>query len=185
MAKQAITLPVGGTLLREHGRAALLLRTRAPEGDDPDRRSLLFALLTRGPGDHIFPAFLLDDWGNEVRGLKLYDWIDESGERFPRAEVFGFDRDGSETQVFLRHLELYARLPCYTLEHAGAPVEEAVLLEAILLPDAEAQTAHRIEQPADLTRPLSAARVSWWRVPAGQTAFDFWMLDQAPPDPGY
>ena len=82
---------------------------------------LRYAFVTRGPGggDHIFPAFVLDDWGREIRTLKLY-------------------------QCFLRELELYARLPCYAYPVEEQSVIKGILLDAILLPDAAAVDPQQI-----------------------------------------
>lgn len=175
-----ITLRVAGSLLEEDGRSALLISDFEPERDAEGLIALRFALITRGPEEHIFPAFLLDDWGNEVRGRSLFTWAYEEGDRFPRAEIFGFEQDGRETQVFLRELELYARLPCYAYRSPEVPLPEGVLLNAILLPQADVQAPQRIKPPADLQRPLAAARVSWWHVPPGTTSFDFSHLDRRP-----
>ncbi|MFZ0546002.1 MAG: hypothetical protein WAM60_11220, partial [Candidatus Promineifilaceae bacterium] len=40
---------------------------------------LRFAFVTLGKEDHVFPAFVLDDWGNEIKGVGLYEWIQENG----------------------------------------------------------------------------------------------------------
>ena len=85
-----------GRLLDEGSRPALLLdETAGPI-------VLRYALVRQGTEEHILPAFLLDDWGAEIKGLALYRWIEEQGDYFPRAELFGFDAGGGETQVFLR-----------------------------------------------------------------------------------
>ncbi len=175
-----ITQRVAGTLLQANGRSAIILRALKPETETEPLVYLRYALVTRGPEEHIFPAFLLDDWGKEIRGLKLYRWIREYGERFPRGEIFGYEQDGSETQCFLRGLELYARLPCYAYLDGAQPVETGVLLSDILLPQADVSTPRLIKRPADLKRPLAAARVKWWAAPTGNTSFDLAQLDQSP-----
>ena len=167
-------------------RAALILRQLKPKPEATGLISLRFAFVARGPGggDHIFPSFILDDWGREIRSLKLYDWVRENGQRFPRAEIFGFERDGRETQCFLRELELYARLPCYAYRTADQPITGGLLLKGILLPNDSVQTPLRIDTPAGIERPLRAARVTWWQIPAGEKVIDLAQLD-ARPDPGY
>lgn len=181
---QAIGQVVAGTLLLQDKQAALLLRETKPAPDAEDLVYMRYALVTRGPGDHIFPAFLLDDWGREIAGPKLYRWIRENGEQFPRAEIFGFEADGRETQAFLRELELYAKLPCYAYDDETRPVTAGYLLSAILLPDPTTSTITAIKRPQEIKYPLRAARVTWWQVPPGTTKV---RLNQLPgeADPGY
>lgn len=180
---RAIAQRISGKLFTENGRAAVLLRDPAAPKDRPDLLYLRYAFVTRGPEDHIFPAFLLDDWGREVRSLSLYAWVRDYGEQFPRGEIFGFEQDGRDTQVFLRELELYARFPLYAVVDRDQPVQEGVLLDAVLLPAEEAAVADetavaRIKRPAELAFPLSNAHVAWWRVPLDLDAFDFSLLDR-------
>jgi hypothetical protein len=151
---------------------ALILRMLRPEPEAPDPLYLRFPFITRGPEDHIFPALVMDDWGNEIRSLRLYEWVRENGDRFPRGEIFGFEQDGRDTQVFLREMEIHARLPCYAYTNDSDPVTEGLLLQAILLEDEGTTEPTRIKRPADLRLPLSAARVSWWHIPAGARNFD-------------
>jgi hypothetical protein len=181
---RAVGQRVAGKLLQQDRKNALILRALKPPADAQDILYLRYALVTRGPGDHIFPAFILDDWGKEIRSLKLYRWVREFGEQFPRGEIFGFEQDGRDTQAFLREMELYARLPCYAYESDAQPVEQGHLLSAILLPDAAVTTLSRIKRPADLKAPLRAARVTWWSIPEGSDEIDLDALD-ADPDPGY
>lgn len=175
---------VGGQLLLQGRRNALVLHQLKPPKESDNLVYLRYAMVTRGPGDHIFPALVLDDWGRERRSLSLYQWIRENGDRFPRAEIFGFERDGRETQAFLRGMEIYARYPCYAYEEPDIPVQEGHLLYAIFLPDDQADAPQKIKPPKDLDLPLRAARVTWWRVPRGLADIDLFRLD-AEPDPGY
>jgi hypothetical protein len=108
--------------------------------------------------------------------------VREYGERFPRGEIFGFEQDGRETQLFLRELELHARLPLYAYTFRRQGVEEGVSLDAVLIPagpEAGGQIAvKRVKRPFNYAFPLSRARVSWWHVPAEIQAFDFSLLDR-------
>ena len=171
---------IQGKLLQENGRFALLLTNPKPDQDADDLLYVGYALVTLGREDPIFPSFVLDDWGNEIRGVKLFEWIRENGNEFPRAEIFGFEKDGSETQVFARALELYVALPCTVYDSRTAPVTEGHLLKVILLPDASVTAPQRIERPSSdmLERPLRSARVQWWLVPPATTAFDFNLLKE-------
>lgn len=172
---------VHGKLITENGRSALLLLDAEPEAKTEDSLYLRYAVVVRGPDDHVLPAILLDDWGKETRGLKIYEFLRKHGDEFPRAEIFGFDMDGSETQLFVRSLELYSRLPAYAYTNVDAPLDEGVLLDAILLPDVETDRVVRLEKAKDsgLERPLRSAQVSWWHVPSVTTTFDFSLLDKA------
>ncbi|MFN2136671.1 MAG: hypothetical protein ACK2UK_11995 [Candidatus Promineifilaceae bacterium] len=179
-----ISQRVAGRLLIQDRINGLILLDPGPPEDAPDSLYLRFALVTRGPGDHIFPAFILDDWGKEIRTAALYDWVREYGDHFPRGEIFGFEQDGRETQAFLREMEIYARLPCYACISPREPVEESHLLTTILLPDAAVGAPQRIKPPAELATPLRRARVIWWRIPASLDEIDLSRLN-AEPDPGY
>ncbi len=177
---KAVRQRVQGKLLQENGRSALLLLDPKPEQDADDLLYIGFALVTLGREEHIFPSFVLDDWGNEIRGVKLFDWIRENGNEFPRAEIFGYEKYGVETQLFARALELYATLPSYVYDSRTAPVTEGCLLKAILLPDVSVTAPQKIKRPSsdEIKRPLRAARVQWWLVPPDTTAFDFELLEE-------
>ena len=169
---KAIKLRVGGELLAQDKTYALVLRTWQPDAEDLDLVYLRFPFLTRGPGDAIFPAVVVDDWGREMRSLSLYKWVRENGDRFPRSEIFGYEADGRETQVFLREMELLGRLPCYAYAAADAAVTDGHLINAVLMEQPGAETVVRIKRPQDLSLPLSAARVSWWHIPPGMRDLD-------------
>jgi hypothetical protein len=170
---------IHGSLLTENGRSALLLLNAEPETKTAVSLYLRYAVVVRGPEDHVLPAVLLDDWGKEISGLKIYGFLREQGDQFPRAEIFGFDLDGSETQLFVRSLELVSRLPCYAYTDVNAPLAEGVRLAAILLPDADTSVAVKIQKAGEtgMKRPLRSAQVQWWRVPPTTTSFDFSWLD--------
>ena len=121
----------------------------------------------------IFPAFLLDDWGQEIKTLELYEWVRENGVNFPRAEIFGVAGNGQEVQVFLRELELFGKYPCYAYEEKGAAVTAGVLVAAIVVADGGAAEAQRIKRPATATGPLRYAKVSWWQANPGLTDWGF------------
>ena len=67
---------------------------------------------------------------------------------------------------------------------ADQPITGGLLLKGILLPNDSVQTPLRIDTPAGIERPLRAARVTWWQIPAGEKVIDLAQLD-ARPDPGY
>lgn len=178
---KAIREHVHGTLLTAGDRTALLLKNSEPEEETADSLFLRFAFVTQGPEEHLLPAFLLDDWGGEIKGLALYEWVAEFGPQFPRAELFGFMANGQAAQRFLREFELYVRLPCYAYPRKETPLTEGRIVEVILLPDMNVLTPQKISRPSHLKRPLRSAKVSWWQVNPATTAFDFTLLD-APSD---
>ncbi len=179
---KAVSQHVHGQLWQEsgpHGRAVLLLQDSQPVAKTAVSLYLRYALVILGPEDHVFPATLLDDWGHEVRGLEIYRFVREFGDQFPRAEVFGFDLDGSETQLFVRSLEMVGRWPCYAYPTSDTPLSEGVRLNAILLPTAGLTQPQQLpEAPEPIEAPLRRARLKWWQVPAGATDFDFSRLSE-------
>jgi hypothetical protein len=160
---------VPGTLLVDGEKTALLMGNT----ESGAIVYLVYALVTQGPGRQILPASLLDDWGNEIGELGLYQWIQENGLRFPRAEVFGYAPSGQREQFFLRDLELFARYPVYAYGGDDEPANSGVLLQAILITDAATAAPQRIDPPDDLTPPLREARASWWQVGLEQADLEF------------
>ena len=142
--------------LHIHGRfqdSTLTLINATPTEETAVSLHLLFPFITRGDEIHIFPVSLLDDWGTEIRGLQLYEWVRENGEQFPRAELFGMDKNGRSTQEFLRGLEIYFRFPCY-LHPADSPLHIGnIPIKTIILP---ANTERK-----NLPYPLRRANVTW------------------------
>jgi len=154
----------------EHG--ALLLIDSQPAVKSVNSIHLRFAILIKGIEQPIFPAFILDDWGGEVKGLAIYEWIREFGDMFPRAELFGFEMDGRETQRFLRELEIHSRLLCYAYPDQNSLLSEGVLVSDFLLPDESVSVPIKIERPSQVNRPLRSSRGNWWRVNPVTTSFD-------------
>lgn len=162
---RAVKLQVQGQILSANGRFALLLHNPHPEPESSSLVYLRLAFITVGVEEYIFPAFLLDDWGHEIKSLAVYDWVDEFAPQFPRAELFGFDRTGQETQLFLRELEQYSKWPCYAYPAANTAVTDGRRIEAILLPDETVRAPEKIKRPGWVERPLRRAQVQWWQVP--------------------
>lgn len=161
--------PVPGILVVDQELVALRL-----DSTDPVRLVYLsYALVTRGPEHQILPSVLLDDWGMEIGRLDLYRWIEENGQMFPRAEVFGTDPFGVKTQYFLRDLELSAKYPLYAFAERNAASASAARVNAILIPDDLTDEPQRITRPSDIKPPLRKADVEWWRVGLRQDTLDF------------
>lgn len=165
--------------VNDKGQATLIL---APEEDESQVVYLRYALTEMGTLRPLWPAFVLDDWGNERKGLKMYQWIREEGERFPRAEVFGFDSEWKEVQEFLRALELYVPYPCALYDNPEKLLHEGMRVKHIVLPDQTAVkplSSKRKPQtmPAKLAPipfPLTLAQATWWRVHPEQLADESW-----------
>lgn len=134
--------------------------------DTADPIYLRFAFVTLGPEEHILPAFLLDDWGNEIKGLGLYEWVEENGLYFPRAEIFGFKAAGQKTQIFLRELDLMLKYRCYAYGTAETQLAEGRLIEAIYLADNAVTETTPTKRPSDVPRLLSKSAVQWFKKPA-------------------
>lgn len=170
-----ISQRVSGVLLSDGQRTALRLAD-----DDAATVFLTYALLTQGTEVHILPSSLLDDWGNEIKTLRLYRWIRENGLHFPRAELFGAGADGRPVQYFVRDLELFARYPAYATTDKSLPIDQWVPLEAVLIPDATAGTPQDATPPDSIPFPLREARLSWWRVAPHHADLSF--IGQAQPE---
>ena len=126
---------VQGKLLTANGRNTLLLHNPEPTAEETaDSLYLRFAFVLQGIESPIFPAELLDDWGNPIKKWKMYEWILDYADEFPRAEIFGFDANGRETQCFLRDLEYAERVHCYAYADKELPIANGVRVEAVLLP---------------------------------------------------
>lgn len=169
-AVKVIKESIAGFVVEDDDVAAVWL---ADDLESGPKVHLLYALVTLGPEEHVFPCLLLDDWGKEVTGLTVYEWIQTNGNAFPRAELFAVGRAGDERQHFLREFELYARYPVYALPSRSTPVANAVRIRAILRTDASTEEPARTKRPPDVTGPLSRALVGWWRVPSSQQGLGF------------
>lgn len=156
---QPLSEQMRGTLYQRGETTALLLDETAA------LCTLRFALLVQGTEQVVFPALVLDDWGRERNSLALYRWIYEEGQRFPRAEVFGFDRSGQETQIFLRDLEIFFNYPCFAYPERKTPLSEGERLTVVFIPGEEGQESpEKAKVPAALSWPLQHAAVSWRRA---------------------
>ncbi|MEZ4516484.1 MAG: hypothetical protein R3C44_06490 [Chloroflexota bacterium] len=114
---------------------------------------LAYALVTFGPEEHVFPCSVIDDWGKEMTGLRVYEWLREYGERFPRADIFAVGKEGDERQHFLREFDLYARYPVYALPTRTSPVTDGVRVQAVLTSNAAIVSPQRIKRPATIKGP--------------------------------
>ncbi|MEM7114247.1 MAG: hypothetical protein AAF614_17565 [Chloroflexota bacterium] len=179
---KTVTKRVQGELWQKNGQSVLRLQEQSPEKTADNLLFLRFAFVLRSTRAHVFPSFLLDDWGAEVRSLKLYRWVREFGEQFPRAEVFGVTQGGGEIQFFLRDIELYAKLPCYAYPDLTTHVFEGALLAGVLLPTEGLAEPQQLKRPLAIKRPLRSTNVQWWQIPTAAAAFDFSLLKRQEDD---
>lgn len=151
---------IKGSVIVNGDQAAI--RLTSPESEDVIY--LAYALVTQGPEYQILPSVLVDDWGNEIDGMRLYDWVKENGLHFPRAEVFGVTPNGAKAQYFLRDLELFTKFPVYAFAGADADDSSGIAVQAILVPDASVAT-HEVCDPLNEISPMLArGQLAWWRV---------------------
>lgn len=161
-----------GSLFSSNENSALLLRA----GDA--WHALRLGFILRGSEDVLFPESLLDDWGHELGAPALYDWVNDNGIHFPRAEIFGTDLTGRPGQCFVRELDLVAGCACFAYEADDAPLASGTRLTAILIPRAGTGIPDRLAAPVNVTGPLAMAAVSWWSVdPAAAGHLDLGFLD--------
>ena len=156
---------VQGKLIEDNGRYAILLQNPEPRREETEGILYLrYAYILHGVETAVFPIFLLDDWGNEVKRMAVYKWMAEYGEQFPRAEIFGFEMNGEETQYFVRDLELLEKPRCYAYARKEQAFYEGKRIEAILWPVAEATKPEKIKRPS-VKRPSKFAKLTWWQLP--------------------
>lgn len=161
----AIQQVVRGTLLRDETRTALWWDSDGPTSAESTPYYLRFALVERGDEALLLPETLLDDWGREVTGLAVYEWIEANGDLFPRAEVFGRTLTDLPRQRFLRELELGFTLPCFVTPQRAAPPTAIIPLDLILLTSDAITRPTRTVPPPAASGPLRRARVHWWLAP--------------------
>lgn len=151
---------VHGRLVQFGDGVALLLDGR----DGAETVYLAYALVTQGPELQVLPSVLLDDWGTEIGGLPLYQWIEENGLRFPRAEIFGKDTNGVPVQYFIRDLELFGKYPVYAFSAEDTPDDAGVLLDSVLIVRDGLATPEPAEPPENISVLLGRAKVTWWAI---------------------
>ena len=168
---EPLTQPVHGTLYQQGETTGLLLE------EAPARFFLRFAFVVQGTERLIFPALVLDDWGRERSSLSLYRWVFQEGQRFPRAEVFGFTKSGRETQIFLRDLEIFFKYPCYVYPGPTTPLGAGLRLNVVFIPTEEKTVSPEIsEVPEEVSWPLRHAAVSWRRATAAALTAAGWEI---------
>ena len=132
---------------------------------------LRYALTIRGSERPFLPSVVLDDWGQEIGKFKLYRWLHLEGDRFPRAEIFGyvfnFDEQWEENQFFSRDLEHTARHTTYVYADKAQPLASGRPVHHLVMTNSETPQL----QPTNgkqFKLPLSRARVKWWHIPADE-----------------
>ncbi len=168
---RSIRQKIHGKLFIENGRAVVWrAEDETPvNGVTPEHVYLRYALTIRGPEFLVFPALVLKDYGEEVRKLKLYDWLRDNGDYYPRSEVFGYlQSTGAETQHFVREIELHYKYPVFAYPSLETPLQDGVPLDAIVLTSDEAAGPTKIKRPPATKAPLRRATVKWWQISPSQ-----------------
>lgn len=159
---------VQGKLFQNDSQAALWLWRDGdviPDGVTVETLYLRYALIVRGVEQPFFPAELLNDWGETLRGTKVYRWLRKHGELHPRAELFGYDANGNETQYFARDLEIFWKTPCFAISDPNTPITAQIPVEHLLVINPTVPTLEKIKRPAQIKLPLRRASVKWWQIP--------------------
>lgn len=182
---RSIRQKLPGVLFAEPARAAIWWQRDEDDEPTSDKVSasnqvvLRYALTLRGTEQPFFPAFLLDDWGNEVRKLGLYQWLRDNGDVYPRAELFGFDLQGNETQHFVREFELYYKYSCFAYPDLETSISDGVRVSHILLADETQPQLTRIKRPTTAKTPLRRVNAQWWSANSESlAAFRFSLISQ-------
>jgi hypothetical protein len=157
---------VRGGLISSGNRWALLLDDNAAE------LFVSFAYPILESTKLILPELILDDWGKEISGLRIYEWVRENGLHFPRAEIFGFDPKGNPQQYFLRELDLMSKYACFAFWERGSEPDTGLLIEAALILNSKVSEPRKMQVPAEIKVPLRNIDVSWWQIPP-QSTHDF------------
>jgi hypothetical protein len=123
-----------------------------------------YALVQYGSEAPLFPAFLLDDWGNELKGAKLYGWIQRQGHLYPRSEIFGYDLYGRETQRFVKEIEIHDPCYCYIYSDRQASIADGTLINTIIVANAATNKTTPIQPPAMIGAPLRTVRANWLEI---------------------
>jgi hypothetical protein len=88
--------------------------------------------------DYLLPAEAIDDIGQRFKDRAAYQWIEERGDAFPRADAIGTLSSGEPKSVFIKELDL-ATLALFASGSAEGPaVRLDLLLEARAVPDGNA-----------------------------------------------
>lgn len=141
---------------------------------------LRYALTLQRKESEIFPEAVVDDWGHEITSFKLYDWIQARGHLFPRAEVFGFNYQGSAIQCFLREIDIEGNYSCYAYPSIKSNMSRGELIEGVMLPDPMVKDLVQIDTPVDVSWLMRSSRLRWWKVnPKVASQLDFSLLDSS------
>ncbi len=162
-ADKTIMHQMTGDLFVRDGHGALALRATSA-----NFVWLRYGLPQVGNERLFFPHLLLDDWGNQITGLKLYQWARDNGIHFPRAELFGYDFAGNPDQLFLRDIEYYLPTLCYAYAAPELPIDAGIPLQRLFVYEPTCPAPKQIDCPDEISPPLSYAKVSCWQVDPSQ-----------------
>lgn len=157
----------------------LLLGAIKPDRETPPPPSqktlfMRFCFVIQGIERPFMPAFVMDDWGNEVKKLSLFEWLYKDGDQYPRSEVFGFeaghDGEWAETQRFVREFELGAKFPTFVAAGRADFPKKEDRIRGILFVNSDANVVQRIKAPTRWPMPLKRTNLPVWEVPPSRLA---------------
>lgn len=154
-----ISQKINGLLLYKDDVAAVFL------DDSASAVTLALGLYEKDSDAVILPESILDDWGHEISPSSLYEWLQENGDQFPRAEVFGQDLEGKTIQRFLREIELVGKFPCFAYKPDKKCTKQWIRMRAIIILNTKIVDVQNIQRPQDIDSLLAIAKVSWWASP--------------------
>ncbi len=84
------------------------------------------------PARSIIPGLFVAERGGILTGREAWDYMLQTFQMHPRADVVGVDSDGAPAQVFLRELDFGAPIRVYVYEslHATQPLGQVLYLIA-------------------------------------------------------
>jgi hypothetical protein len=118
-------------------------------------------LLWNGRG-YLLPDEAIDDVGHRYRGRDAFQWIEQRGDAYPRADAIGVLTSGAPESVFMKELDLANVALFASGQPSGTPVRLDLLLEALAVPDGLALSP--VPPPDDLA-PFARALPSYRLAP--------------------
>jgi hypothetical protein len=114
------------------------------------------------------PHVVIDDFGREYTGNAALNFMVQRGDAFPRADVYGhWVGTGEQDHVFLKQLDLAARIEAFGCESASAPIPLA-RLDAVVWAEDEPIDLHRLDENDDRAPELLRRAIPVYRIGASR-----------------
>lgn len=119
----------------------------------------------RHRADYLLPTEVIDDVGQHLLAPDCYDWLEQRGDAYPRADMIGLlAASGEKHTAFIKELDLVELTvfaePAARLDNSR-PVRVDLAIEALAVPDGYALT------PTDFPLPLFARALPCYRLAPG------------------